>query len=331
TEPTTSSAPGISRRTTLKAAAWSVPVVAAATAVPAYAAASGGAVIYSTYSQADGTLVFSDDRYTLLNYSRPTLLHVTSRGPEAGTPGWTVMLSYDNRVLGGPTITIDGTDYSPSPAEVDGTVSSSGFTIPVAVPVDGFLEVTISWAKNEETFYADLADSTVFVKAVDADADSQWAFQAYAATLTPTFDGSLTGTFTEHVSHSADGNYTWSWYTLSSLTITANVPGTIPAADNPFVEINTPEYTTGMTVTAQKLDGQPVSGYVDGLELGGNDRYFGNLLKDIPAGSSLTLEIDTQLQSSIPTDAQPNRPAYAFLSTGLAERDISNQQADPNS
>ncbi|MGB4138116.1 MAG: hypothetical protein WA971_16245 [Microbacterium sp.] len=320
-EPAAPAPRSISRRTALKAAAWSVPVVAAATAVPAYAAASGGAVIRVSNQQGFGPLVFSPDRLKLLTYSKVMQFDAQSVGPDAATPGWVVTLSYDNRELGDPTITIDGVEYAPATPTVNGTHSSSTFTIPLPVPVDSPLSATIAWGTDNELYFDDVADSTLFVKAIDADVDPGSYFWATSAQLWDTYDAQLTGTYVEHTSSNANGE--WVWHTIDSLTVTALAPGLLSAENHAFIDITTPEYTTDIVVLSTALDGVAVSGFVTPAAKQDNGQYRIEILKDIPAGSALTIAVSTELSDSIPTDASPG-PAYAYIAAGVADRDLDN-------
>ncbi|SFR51742.1 hypothetical protein SAMN04488591_1663 [Microbacterium azadirachtae] len=127
----------VPRRTILKTAAWSVPVIAVAAATP-LAAASVAADLQLTPDPRGDTLHgVSPDGLQSYDLSVVASFSATTLGASPTPAGSVVTLTFDSRLFSGPWLTLDtygGTIVSVASSTTAGNVTTASFTLPVAVP-----------------------------------------------------------------------------------------------------------------------------------------------------------------------------------------------------
>ena len=124
-----------SRRTLLRASAWSVPIIALAVATP-FAAAST-AVDLELAARPGGDRIGGTDPEgtTAVDLTIPYTYDATS----AGAPVANAMLvvSFDTRMMDDPSVTIEGVPATPITSELHGTTRRVTFSLPVDIPGNG--------------------------------------------------------------------------------------------------------------------------------------------------------------------------------------------------
>lgn len=127
----------VPRRTILKTAAWSVPVVAVAAATPL--AAASVAADLQLVPDPRGTTVHGESPDGLQSYEFPMAasFSATTLGATPTPAGSVVTLTFDSRLFSGPWLTLDtfgGTVVSVAGSTTAGNVTTATFVLPVAVP-----------------------------------------------------------------------------------------------------------------------------------------------------------------------------------------------------
>lgn len=153
-----------SRRAVLKASAWSVPVVAAAIATPLAAASTTGDV--SIAAQPRGTSVSATGPDgTTLELAVPAGFDLTTGGATRTPEGALVTLTFDNRLLDEPTLTMDGTPAQRTSLEQNGVVTTATFVLPLGIPANGTtIPIEVFFATfNATTWVGDARPLTVTV------------------------------------------------------------------------------------------------------------------------------------------------------------------------
>lgn len=131
---------GPSRRTVLKATAWSLPVVAVAAATPLAAASTTGDLLLT--ARTGGTTIGANDPGATEAYvlAIPPGFDVTTIGTERTPAGATLIVTFDSRLLGDPSATMDGINAPRTPVTIDGNVATATFTLPLGIPANGTTE-----------------------------------------------------------------------------------------------------------------------------------------------------------------------------------------------
>jgi hypothetical protein len=134
-EITESAQHGLTRRTALKAAAWSAPVVAATLAVPAHAASAATVDLGLTIDAGEGYSAVSPDGTRGVDVGTPIAYLAYSNGAEIPA-GATFVLSTDTRNLGAPTVTVNDAGVTGT-SSTSGNVRTTTYVIPVPIPAGG--------------------------------------------------------------------------------------------------------------------------------------------------------------------------------------------------
>lgn len=120
---------GLSRRTALKAAAWSVPVVAASFATPLGAMSPWVDVLMTARPATDVLIATSPDGSRQYSLALPTVFDVSS--PGAFVSWGSTRVTFDNRLLGDVTMQLDGVNAEQGSLTTTGNTSSVWFNTPV--------------------------------------------------------------------------------------------------------------------------------------------------------------------------------------------------------
>ncbi|MDQ0643995.1 hypothetical protein [Microbacterium murale] len=310
TDITTSDTPGVARRTVLKASAWSVPVIAAAVATP-LAAASTAVDLQLRGLSGDSVGALSPDG--LRGYSIPIVAGMYARALGTTTPvaaGSTLTVSYDNRLMDGPSVTIDSTPGIAQAPIVNGNTTTVIFTLPAPIPAaEPGAQVMLGFDFSDRAWFEDIEPfSIMLLPPTGSDADTSNNGWTSEAEYFDTTDAALSATWRPATIVNGNGDAV-ACTVLETVTITANAPGDIPSggqvtfggpqASNEF----TPPYTyvapfTGVTVTSAQLDGVDVSSLIGTPEV--SERPSITVNTAIPAGQSLVLSLAVDVISSAP-------------------------------
>ncbi|KJL33609.1 hypothetical protein [Microbacterium oxydans] len=161
-EITRSTPTGPSRRTILKASAWSLPVVAVAAAVP-LAAASTAIDLELTAQPFGNRIIVTNPEGTLtFDVTIPYTFDATTFGATA-TSGATLLLSFDIRLLDDVSVTMLGEPAIQLTSELTGNTRTVTFALPIAIPADGTTAPIQPFfaTVNSSTFVSDLAPLVV--------------------------------------------------------------------------------------------------------------------------------------------------------------------------
>lgn len=302
TDITTSDAPGIARRTVLKVSAWSVPVIAAAVSTP-MAAASTAVDLELTGFAGDTFIAFSPDRFRMYSIGITSQMRARAVGTTPTAAGSTLTISYDNRLLDGPSVRIDSTAAIAQSPTVNGNTTSVTFTLPVPIPateVGAIIAVDFA-TSNMGLWLEDVAPySTLLLPASGSDSNSSNNGWTSTAEYADTSDAAVSATW-RPVSIANGNGDSIPCEVAETVTITANAPGNVPAGgsvhisgptastgfDVPYTYV---ESITGVTVTSALLDGVDVSALIGTPSPGMTFSIPVNT--EIPAGQSLVLGLD---------------------------------------
>lgn len=153
---------GPSRRTVLKATAWSLPVIAVAVATPLASASTAGADAFLQNMAGDGFTLFNADRTRYAAFSFGTEFLLGTNGTTPTPAGSTLAISYDNRVMSDFTVVANSISASAQAPIVEGNLSTTVFTLPVALPANGGMIVaTIDHQSVATEFHEDFEAYTV--------------------------------------------------------------------------------------------------------------------------------------------------------------------------
>lgn len=333
---TTSEAHGIARRTVLKASAWSVPVIAAAVATPMAAASTAVDLVLSGFA-GDTLSALSPDElrgYTLAITSR---MNARVIGTTPMAPGSSLTLSFDNRLLGDPTVEAGSVPAVAQAPTVNGNTTTVTFTLPVTIPTTtAGVAIAVNFGVwNMGVWFEDVEPySTLLLPATGSDSDSSNNGWTATAQYVDTSDAAVSATWRPVTIVDGNGNNI-ACDVAESVTITANAPGSVPAGGTVYVSGPTAStgfdipYTyvdtiTGITVTSALLDGDDVSGLIGTPSAGGSFSIPVNT--EILPGQSLVLALDVAVIGS--TTGYAWAGGSASFTSGF-DRDTTNNGANP--
>lgn len=151
-----------SRRTILRASAWSLPVVAVAMSAPLAAASTVIDLELTAQPFGDRIIVTNPEGTLAFDVTVPYSLDATTFGPSA-TPGTTLVLSFDVRLLDDVMVSMQGEPATELTSELAGNTRTVTFSLPIAIPADGTtVPIQPFFATiNSSTFFGDLAPLVV--------------------------------------------------------------------------------------------------------------------------------------------------------------------------
>lgn len=152
----------LSRRTVVKGAAWSIPVIAVAAATPLAAASLGGADLASTLG-APADIVFDTGFGPVMTFTTPTQLTITNSGAADSVAGATVGLVYDGWLF---VLTPTGTGISVSGPSGDIVITLPSITAGTSLTIDLGVALDPDAGLNDPEWvpiYAGDEDSTMTV------------------------------------------------------------------------------------------------------------------------------------------------------------------------
>jgi hypothetical protein len=321
-ENSTSIVRGFPRRTILKTAAWSVPVVAAAVATP-FAAASDGNDVSIYQSTTDLTWAHSSDNLRWLETGAYTDFILRATGPAPTPVGTLITVAYDNRYLDGPVLTTGGTSLSAAAPAVNGSRTSVTFTLPVEIPVDGTnVVVDVTWARRDVVYVEDPENLTLTIVPAAVDPDLSNNTSVYTPRFITTYDASVTGTFTAHPY--GDPSWNTSWHMIDTVSIEALTPGDIATGGSLMVVVPVAA-VSNITIGTVTIDGTPASSAVTLQSQNDSALYFA-VNAGIPAGSTMVITFAYDVTPD-PVTEYPGACYASFTGNWTGDRDASNDQA----
>ncbi|MGW9159243.1 hypothetical protein [Microbacterium sp. NPDC055665] len=155
---------GPSRRAVLKASAWSLPVVALAVATPLAAASATGDVSIAAQARGSAVSATGPDG-TTLELAVPAGFDLTTGGTTRTPEGALVTLTFDNRLLDEPTLTMDSSPAQRTSLQQNGVVTTATFILPFGIPANGTtIPIEVFFATfNATTWVGDARPLTVTV------------------------------------------------------------------------------------------------------------------------------------------------------------------------
>lgn len=156
-ETTRATPSGPSRRTILRASAWSLPVVAVAVATPLAAASTAIDLALTAGPFGDRIIVTNPEGTLAYDVTVPYTFEATTLGATA-TEGTTLVVSFDLRLLDGLRVGIEGQPATELTSDITGNTKTMSFLLPVAIPADGVtIPIQPFFATvNSSTWIADL-------------------------------------------------------------------------------------------------------------------------------------------------------------------------------
>lgn len=172
-EPTRTTPILASRRTILRASAWSVPVVAVAMATPLAAASTTIDLELTAQPFGDRIIVTNPEGTLAFDVTIPYTFDAATLGPTA-TAGTTLVMSFDVRLLDDVMVSMQGEPATELTSELTGNTRTVTFSLPVAIPADGTTVPIQPFFRtiNTSTFVADLAPLVVTLVAPAGTAES---------------------------------------------------------------------------------------------------------------------------------------------------------------
>ncbi|WP_460780372.1 hypothetical protein [Microbacterium shaanxiense] len=341
TDITTSDAPGVARRTVLKASAWSVPVIAAAVATPLAAASVATDLRLEALPFGDGLGAQSPDGLRQWSIGVPGAFSIFNDSSATVPVGTVVTASSDARVLGDPTFRLDsstGTEVPRASSQTTGNIVTSTFTIPAEIPAGGSVSIYGGFGVWQGAWYDDVNPYVLSVLAA-GDPTPENNVVTMSATYVDTNDGSVTAQWsTATIMNEFDASTPYAIDVPTSFSLTSLAPGgTSPEISfdvrGPQVYVGEPgagggweDAFTGATITSAQLDGVDVSSdIVEESPLG-----FWLRNTSIAAGQTLTVTLTMTMNPG------PIRDVYlhpgASIQTSIHnDRDSSNNRVySPN-
>ncbi|WP_435749021.1 hypothetical protein [Microbacterium sp. PMB16] len=152
---------GLSRRTILQASAWSIPVMAVAVATPLAAAST--AIDLELVARPGGDRIggTNPEGTQAVDLTLPFTYDATSAGGPVSNA--TLVVSFDTRLIDGPSVTIDGFPAQQIATELSGTTRTVTFSLPFDIPGNGeTIAIQPSFAiENRTAWVPDAADYVV--------------------------------------------------------------------------------------------------------------------------------------------------------------------------
>lgn len=304
---------GPSRRTMMKAAAWSAPVIAVAAATPAAAASTvQGVDLYAAGLQMGNSIsFFSTDLTTRYGTADPNGLTLLNKGEDTAPAGTvTVQARYDNRIFTPSKVTVSSGDPAVEVPfniiSVEGNASTIAFTIPRDIPTQ--TDVFASNAVRVYTYFdADLAypndryddyiaPQWTVISADDSDGTNN-VFGPWTPTSEPAEPWGLT--LTAETSTLSAGSC--SVDVASTVTIESVGPNSTPVAPNGRVYVDT-GLISNVSLTAATLNGTDITSDVS-LERNVYGSYDYSLGQTLASGDTVVLSLDYDVVSDGTSDA----------------------------
>ncbi|MBF4462815.1 MULTISPECIES: hypothetical protein [unclassified Rathayibacter] len=305
----TSTSALVSRRTALAAAAWTIPVVATATATPASAAsgAPGFDLQMQNFSGDDGSW-YNDDHTQYLGYNTFFSPTVHNGGPQEAPAGTVVVMRSDNRVLGSPSLTVSATSDIPASAvSITGPVvegDRSAFTAVISVPIPSGADVVFAprfadVLTQEEaaaihdftTAFANLTAHS-FTLSSPAGADSDPSNDAISSTAEVGTVVPWNGAISAEWASLATGSCTYPY--ASAIVVSSDGANPMPADTQVYYYYDA-RFLTGVSISSATIDGVPTTMRVGGSS-DGSSYWF--TTQPVAPGSVLRIELATTTDAS---------------------------------
>ncbi|KZX20857.1 hypothetical protein [Rathayibacter tanaceti] len=332
----TSTDPLLRRRTAL-AAAWTLPVIALATATPAAAASAAARfdLQMQNFSGDDGSW-YNDDRTQYLRYNSFFSPTVRNAGPDAAPAGTVVVMRSDDRVLGSPSLRVaDGSDIPASAIAISGPVvegNRSTFTAVISVPIPAGATVLFSPRFDRvltqedasaihdlRAAFPDLTPHSFSLSSpAGADADpsnDSISWSAEVGTVVP-WNGAISAEWASLTTGSC------TYPSVSALVVTSTGANAVPTGTQVYYSFDT-RFVTAVSVASATIDGAPTTmrlGGVDTRSTSGFAYWF--TTEPVAPGSVLRIELASVTDASA-TASSPVTTASGGLGTDVSQSDTS--------
>ena len=344
---------GFSRRTALKAAAWSVPVIAAATAVPAYAA-SGDTVDLALAGLPFGDTVsaMSPDKMRQYTIAIGGGFEASNVGAADVAAGSLLTVTFDARLFGEYTPTLgsqDGTPLTPAgDSSTSGDVTTASFLMPAlaagAEPLEIYNRFGV-WPGQDAGWYDDVHPFVKTLTPLDAtDSDPSNNTLTAEAYYRDTVDAAVSVDWTTAtIPNRDDPGAPYTVDVPKTITIESLTPGgtteqtsfsffspdVLSPAEDPAEASTWADGFTDVAIVSALLDGVDVTSELSD-ESGTGERFFANFwFRDlaIEAGQTLVIEVDVTLRTD-PIVGLGGNGGTVVLASMYPDRDETNNRAE---
>lgn len=302
------SVPGFSRRTALKAAAWSVPVIAVASAVPAAAASVEGVDlrIEWEFGAGESRTAFSPDGSRQYSISVPSFALVTNGGSADVAAGSLLTATFDARLYSAMDVYVGDAPLESTGATTSGNTVTASFLLPALAAGAPAVRLAprltraseqLPWAEDIESYTLTVtsatatdtvpSNNTVVAEARYEDvADVEMTAATWGTKTVPNAQGGaafivdVPETFTITALSGA---------TVSEVTMILGIPSIDGSASGPLFE--------SRTITSALLDGTDVR---DKITQPHSDAPYVSVLEGISfaPGQKLEVALDVTLTST---------------------------------
>lgn len=327
------SSSGFSRRTIVKAAAWSAPVVAVAAATPAAAASTvQGIDLFADGLQMGSELIFfSTDLATRYIASEPMGFTLLNKGADTAPAGSvTVQARYDNRIYTptGVDLSVGGSTEAVAfdIVSVDGNASTISFVIPREMPTETsvfganamlvFTRFEADIAYPNDTYDGYIAPQWTIMSADDSDVTNN-VYGPWTPASEPAAPWGLT--LAAETSTLSAGSC--SAEVASTVTIESIGPNPTPTAANGRMYVDA-GLISNVSISSATLNGTDITSDVDFSrnEFGSYDYTLGQTLA---AGDTVVLSVDYEVISGGTTDGSATNQVFV---TGTDESNDRNKR-----
>ena len=281
----------IGRRSILTGAAWSLPVIALASAAPASSASGAtGADLQLTNGAGYTDSWYSEDGLQLQSLTVGTMFSVTNLSTVSAPTGFTARASWDARWA----TAVEWTEGSvPGPITTVGNVStqSAEHPEPIAAGAEGRLRVLPTQPSALTEMLPDLAPWKVeVITSGDPDlSNNTVTYTSQIEDIEP-WDATLSTVWGVHPVTIDGSEYTYSF--PRQLTITSTGPNPIPAGETieySFASQPT-DFITAFDVATVAIDGAARPGFLKEEDWATAPSKVWTTMQEVPVGSTLTLD-----------------------------------------
>lgn len=330
---------GTKRRTVLKAAAWSAPIVAVAAATPAAAASeiTNVDLFLEPPQMGESYWFYSPDHLTSYAWGGFLGFHVSNSGTEDAPAGTIVQLSYDPRVFeysNSPTIFIGDVEHelAYTVTQLSATTATLTMTIDIPIPAQSTWESQNSvLVRMNPTYVLRYPNDTVdnpgtYSEMIVSGQDSNTANNSRGP-FSPTVHNTGPYEFTLDVA-STSATITRCDMTLPQTVSVTNSGYGTPEGNDPILQLDVDNTAvTNVAVTSVEIDGVAVAEADYSVE-GPTDEsssWWVRVSKPLPVGATLVVEFDYTIDADAGVD--PINLGYAHVQARIAN-DFANYSSD---
>lgn len=322
-----------SRRTMLTAAAWSTPVLAIATATPAFAA-SGGVDLAYFGTAGEVPQAVSEDGFKVVAQSIPHGFLLGNLGSTDIPAGTTLQVLADARWFSNLSLEVNGTATDGGAGTTSGNIRTWNFVISTPIPVSVLGGSGLPTNGVDVRFLDTLVEPLPFVEDLEplqllftpaggGDVDPTNNTVRSEAQYSDTFDMDVASVdWKDHVFYNAEGSAALARL-ADSAVLRANDPGDVP--EGTLLLYGVPSSEVEVAVSAS-IDGVSAPGFIT---LSGNQNweYFRafDIVQELPAGKSAVLTFTPAVSDGLDATLQ-NLGEISISGVAAGDRDPENNQ-----